>query len=233
MDLNRILKKCRIPHPLIVLGCKRYYNWKRGICMDQEYQALVVFDLLTTQMNKYANKKLKPYGLKFKELNIIRFVAQTNESVYQKTICQNFQLPHSTVVGIVFRLEDKGWLLMGNSHFDKVYCHYADQKYIEELQGKDVVDDFVYDEIGEFGYTWFDANDLPPFTSYEVEGVENHHQFDLGDGYIVELIHLPGHTPGQSGYLDHQTGCFFIGDVTSAFGGEAWDVYPEFCTINA
>ena len=49
----------------------------------------------------------------------------------------------------------------------------------------------------------------------------------------VELIHLPGHTPGQSGYLDHQTGCFFIGDVTSAFGSEAWDVYPEFCTINA
>ena len=79
--------------------------------MDQEYQALVVLDLLTTQMNKYANKKLKPYGLKFNELNIIRFVAQTIESVYQKT--------HSTVVGIVFRLEDKGWLLMGNSHFDK------------------------------------------------------------------------------------------------------------------
>ena len=112
MDLNRVLKKCRIRHIFIVLVCKRYYNWKRGICMDQEYQALVVLDLLTTQMNKYANKKLKPYGLKFNELNIIRFVAQTNESVYQKTICQNFQLPHSTVVGIVFRLEDKGWLLM-------------------------------------------------------------------------------------------------------------------------
>ena len=58
--------------------------------MGQEYQALVVLDLLTTQMNKYANKKLKPYGLKFNELNIIRFVAQTNESVYQKTICQEF-----------------------------------------------------------------------------------------------------------------------------------------------
>lgn len=103
----------------IVIKCKRYYNEKRGICMDQEYQALVALDLLTTQMNKYANKKLKPYGLKFNELNIIRFVAQTNKVVYQKTICQNFQLPHSTVVGIVFRLEDKGWLLMGNSHFDK------------------------------------------------------------------------------------------------------------------
>ena len=46
--------------------------------MNQEYQVLVALDLLTTQMNKYANKKLKPYGLKFNELNIIRFVAQTN-----------------------------------------------------------------------------------------------------------------------------------------------------------
>lgn len=87
--------------------------------MDQEYQALMALDLLTTQMNKYANKKLKPYGIKFNELNIIRFVAQTNEPVYQKTICQNFQLSHSTVVGIVFRLEDGGWLLIGNSRFDR------------------------------------------------------------------------------------------------------------------
>lgn len=58
--------------------------------MDQEYQALVVLDLLTTQMNKYANKKLKPYGLKFNELNIIRFVAQTIESVYQKRFVKIF-----------------------------------------------------------------------------------------------------------------------------------------------
>lgn len=30
MDLNRVLKKCRIRHIFIVLVCKRYYNWKRG-----------------------------------------------------------------------------------------------------------------------------------------------------------------------------------------------------------
>lgn len=87
--------------------------------MDQEYQALLALDLLSSQMNKYANKKLKPYGIKFNELNIIRFVNEANEPVYQKTICQNFQLSHSTVVGIIFRLEDGDWLLVGNSHFDK------------------------------------------------------------------------------------------------------------------
>ena len=49
--------------------------------MNQEYQALIALDLLTTQMNKYANKKLKPYGIKFNELNIIRFVNASNEPV--------------------------------------------------------------------------------------------------------------------------------------------------------
>ena len=58
--------------------------------MDQEYQALVVLDLLTTQMNKYANKKLKPYGLKFNELNIIRFVAQTMNRFIKKRFVKIF-----------------------------------------------------------------------------------------------------------------------------------------------
>ena len=48
--------------------------------MNQEYQALVALDLLTTQMNKYANKKLKPYGLKFNELNIILTAFFSNAS---------------------------------------------------------------------------------------------------------------------------------------------------------
>lgn len=55
--------------------------------------------------------------------------------------------------------------------------------------------------------------------------------FDLGQGHVVELIHLPGHTAGQSGFLDHKSGCFFIGDVTSAFGDNK--EYPQFCTINS
>ena len=60
--------------------------------MNQEYQVLVALDLLTTQMNKYANKKLKPYGLKFNELNIIRFVAQTNKSGLSKNDLSKFSI---------------------------------------------------------------------------------------------------------------------------------------------
>ena len=39
---------------------------------------------------------------------------------------------------------------------------------------------------------------------------------DLGDGYLVEIIPLRGHCKGMSGYLDHQTGCIFTGDLISA-----------------
>ncbi len=45
--------------------------------MNQEYQVLVVLDLLVTQMNKFASRKLKPYGIKFNELNIIRFIGNS------------------------------------------------------------------------------------------------------------------------------------------------------------
>lgn len=44
-------------------------------------------------------------------------------------------------------------------------------------------------------------------------GVEDGHIFDLGDGYEVELVMLPGHSPGQSGYYDHHNHIIFTGDT--------------------
>lgn len=58
--------------------------------MNQEYQVLVVLDLLVTQMNKFASRKLKPYGIKFNELNIIRFIEKADGPVYQKQFAKNF-----------------------------------------------------------------------------------------------------------------------------------------------
>ena len=100
--------------------------------MNQEYQVLVVLDLLVTQMNKFASRKLKPYGIKF------------NGPVYQKTICQEFQLSHSTVVGIVFRLDDLGYLLIGNSRVDKRHTNVT----ITE-KGKQLIQETedIYQEI--------------------------------------------------------------------------------------
>ena len=74
----------------------------------------------------------------------MRFVNASNEPVYQKTICQEFQLSHSTVVGIVFRLDDGGWLLVGNSRFDKRHTQIT----ITE-KGKDLIQNTndIYQEI--------------------------------------------------------------------------------------
>ena len=95
-------------------------------------------------MNKFASRKLKPYGIKFNELNIIRFIEKADGPVYQKTICQEFQLSHSTVVGIVFRLDDLGYLLIGNSRVDKRHTNVT----ITE-KGKQLIQETedIYQEI--------------------------------------------------------------------------------------
>ena len=112
--------------------------------MNQEYQVLVVLDLLVTQMNKFASRKQKPYGNKFNELNIIRFIEKADGPVYQKTFCQEFHLSHSTVVGIVFRLDDLGYLLIGNSRVDKRHTNVT----ITE-KGKQLIQETedIYQEI--------------------------------------------------------------------------------------
>ena len=121
----------------------------------------------------------------------------------------------------------------GNLWFDKVYCHQYDKKYIEESIYPTFITEKVLNEDGSIKDTYFDVNDLPAFHKYEVIGVEDGYKFDLGDNYIVELIHLPGHTPGQSGYFDHQSGCFFIGDTTSALPARKDEEHKECCTILA
>lgn len=121
--------------------------------------------------------------------------------------------------------------IAGNTWFDRVYCHEYDVKTIEAAQVPDYFDRHAFNEDGSFKYAEFDIKDKPPVHKYEVVGVEDGHIFDLGQGYKVELVHLPGHTPGQSAYFDHQNGCLFIGDVTSAWGED--DDHPEMCTINA
>ncbi|MDD6467632.1 MAG: MBL fold metallo-hydrolase [Erysipelotrichaceae bacterium] len=121
----------------------------------------------------------------------------------------------------------------GNLWFDQVYCHEYDKEQIEKSITPTFIMDATTDTNGIPNETYYDVNDLPPFHTYEVIGVESGHIFDLGDGYEVELFHLPGHTPGQSAFYDRQTKCLFIGDTTSAFGAAEGEKHPECCTILA
>ncbi len=133
----------------------------------------------------------------------------------------------------------------GNAQFGRAYCH----KYeVPDMKTKNnphiwdylfnqtnapikVADDMV--APGQPVYTEFDPKDLIEYKPWEIVGFENHHQFDLGGGYIVEAILIPGHTAGQCGYFDHQTGCFFIGDCTGVGGKPKGSLYREMCTVEA
>ncbi|MCF0111947.1 MAG: MBL fold metallo-hydrolase [Erysipelotrichaceae bacterium] len=121
----------------------------------------------------------------------------------------------------------------GNLWWDRVYIHKYDVEKLKEQITPDFIKNATLDENGQPKYTWYDVNDLPPFHEYDIVGFEDGYKFDLGKGYTVEVVHLPGHTAGQCGFLDNQTGCFFIGDVTSAFGPTANPEYGYYCTVNS
>lgn len=121
----------------------------------------------------------------------------------------------------------------GNLWFDKVYCHEYDKKYIERSMYPEFITEKTLDSNGKPIDTYYDPNDLPPFHKYEVIGVKDGYIFDLGDGYEVKLVHLSGHTPGQSGFWDKQNKCFFIGDTTSAIPAAEDEEHPECCTVKS
>ena len=51
-----------------------------------------------------------------------------------------------------------------------------------------------------------------PFQQYEVVGVPDGYTFDLGDGYEVELVWLPGHSAGHAAFLDKHNRILHSGD---------------------
>lgn len=140
----------------------------------------------------------------------------------------------------------------GNAQFDKIYCHeyeVRDMKlkndpniwnYLFNNTGEDMI---VWDEVikpGEPIYTKFDKKDIiidldhkETYKPYEIVGIPDGYTFDLGQGYIVEAVLIPGHTPGQCGYYDHQTHCLFSGDTTGTSLREKGTPYAEYSTVEA
>ena len=120
----------------------------------------------------------------------------------------------------------------GNYFFDKVYINEYDAEALKDVMTPDYFPSQLLDENGQPRVADFDPSYLAPFKEYEIVAVPDGYTFDLGDGYEVELMLLSGHTAGQSGFYDKQTGCFFIGDTTSALK-EPNERYPELCTIRS
>lgn len=140
----------------------------------------------------------------------------------------------------------------GNAQFDTIYCH---ENEVPDMETKDNPDiwDYLFNQTdhdldvwgetvhpGEPIYTKFDKKDVivdldhkETFKPYKIIGVPDGYEFDLGQGYIVEAVLLPGHTPGMCGYYDHQTHCLFSGDTTGMGYRPAGTKYGEFCTVEA
>ncbi len=121
----------------------------------------------------------------------------------------------------------------GNSQFDKVYINEFDAEVLEEHNNPKFMREKLLNPDGTGKDAEFDVNQLVKHQHYEIVPVKDGHIFDLGAGYEVELIHLSGHTAGQSAFYDKQTKCLFIGDTTSAWGGDAGERYPQYCTVNS
>ena len=140
----------------------------------------------------------------------------------------------------------------GNAQFERVYCHVHEVSDVMSKNNPDIWDYLfnntdrpiqVWDEWvqpGEPLYTKFDSADIivdrqhrENYRPYEIIGIEDGHEFDLGGGVIVEAVLLPGHTPGQCGYYDRARHLLFSGDTTGFGARPKGTPYGEFCTVEA
>ena len=100
---------------------------------------------------------------------------------------------------------------LGNTWFDTVYCHEYDADAVRKPLTAEALAHFL--PAPEEHDVYYDRKDLPPVRPYEVIGVPDGYTFDLGQGYQVELVHLPGHAAGGCGFLDPQERVLFSGDA--------------------
>ncbi|NTW96486.1 MAG: MBL fold metallo-hydrolase [Erysipelotrichaceae bacterium] len=121
----------------------------------------------------------------------------------------------------------------GNGQFDLVYCHEAEVSNLEQKNNPDIWNYLFDKETGKPLFTDFDRRDLISPKHYEIHGIPDGYEFDLGDGYIVEAVHIPGHTSGQCAYYDRRNKTIFIGDVTGIGSAPKGHPYRDFYTVEA
>jgi hydroxyacylglutathione hydrolase len=109
--------------------------------------------------------------------------------------------------------------VFGNGQFAQVYVHAADEAFVravssaesrewivENILPKPLPTDFVFD-------AWAVAG------AGSLVSIQGGHVFDLG-GRTLEVITVPGHTPGSTCLLDRQARYLFTGD--SVLPGTVW-----------
>jgi glyoxylase-like metal-dependent hydrolase (beta-lactamase superfamily II) len=125
----------------------------------------------------------------------------------------------------------------GNFWFDKVYCHEYEAPLLASKMNSHIWD-YLFDETGRGRWCDFDKADLVPFKEYEICGVPDGFRFNLGGDYEIELIFLPGHSPGHAAFLDRQNRILFAGDdtcvgATGIMGAPPNVKYREHATVES
>jgi len=121
---------------------------------------------------------------------------------------------------------------MGNGQFERIYCNEYEVPFMEKKNDPHIWDS-LFDENRRPLYTEFDPADLIDFHPFEIIGVPDGYRFDLGQGYEVELVHLPGHSAGMSGFIDHCNRILFSGDLTGILNKPADTPYWHLHTVEA
>ena len=123
----------------------------------------------------------------------------------------------------------------GNYQFEKIYCHEYEVPAMKTKLSPHVWD-YLFDESGHCVWTQFERSDLVPYREYEIVGCPDGYLFDLGENYLIELVHLPGHTAGHAAYLDRNNRILFAGDAAcignlGITGDPVNPVYGEMATV--
>ncbi len=99
----------------------------------------------------------------------------------------------------------------GNMQWDKVYCH----EYCAQMLENQMYPEFwaKFNHVDEDEHRrYYKDEDIIPFRKYEPIPLSNHYVINLGEDYDVELIHMGGHSPGLSCFLDKKSRILFSGD---------------------
>ena len=121
--------------------------------------------------------------------------------------------------------------VLGNVHYDKVYCHEYDLENIKATVKPGAYDRFNND-MAEY-----DLNDVPQYRDYELIGVPHGHIFNLGGNYDVEVFWTAGHSAGQIMFIDKVgrniiAGDNVISDRISSGGGPREGAFnQQYCNL--
>ena len=102
----------------------------------------------------------------------------------------------------------------GSHQWEKIYCHdfTADVLEYELSRGGASFQSLLRDSKMPIRHIFTEA-DIIPETGFKCVHLQNHDVINLGGDYDIELIHMGGHAPGLSCYLDKKGRRLYTGDA--------------------